>query len=314
MCSQRYYYVHKKRAHSRNRHFEEGLKQYQEGNRGQAASHFAKAVDITPQMAFEVILKLKQMNVEYYVSPYEADAQLAYLYKIGHISAVISIDSDLLPFGCERLLTKYSNGRAKEVNLTRIKQNINPLDFSQFTFEMFQQFCVLCGCDYLPSIPGIGPKTAHRLMLKCKDWEIVISCIKSKGKHRVPVNYKDAFKQALYIFRHQSVYDPKHKRMVHLQPLSFDQEDMAAGKDFLGPSMDASLVQHIALGQIDPITKHPFLAQTQTLSYVSRSLSSCNVNKSVHNHMDDDYGQAIKQTQNMNEMNKANPMEMKEPS
>eukprot|EP01083_Nonionella_stella_P105434 303257_1 len=32
--------VHKKRAHSRNRHFEEGLKQYQEGNRGKAASHF----------------------------------------------------------------------------------------------------------------------------------------------------------------------------------------------------------------------------------------------------------------------------------
>ena len=35
---------------------------------------FAEAVDITPEMAYKFIQLLKQLNVEYYVAPYEADA------------------------------------------------------------------------------------------------------------------------------------------------------------------------------------------------------------------------------------------------
>ena len=33
------------------------------------------------------------------ISPYEADAQLAYLNKINYVDFIISEDSDLLPFG-----------------------------------------------------------------------------------------------------------------------------------------------------------------------------------------------------------------------
>ncbi|ETO28260.1 hypothetical protein RFI_08871 [Reticulomyxa filosa] len=43
--------------------------------------------------------ELKQLKVEFVVAPYEADAQLAYLYHTKQISAVISEDSDLLVFG-----------------------------------------------------------------------------------------------------------------------------------------------------------------------------------------------------------------------
>jgi exonuclease-1 len=41
--------------------------------------------------------------VKFVVAPYEADAQLAYLCRLGEIQAVITEDSDLLAFGCERV-------------------------------------------------------------------------------------------------------------------------------------------------------------------------------------------------------------------
>ena len=47
---------------------------------------------------------LRQENIEYVVAPYEADAQLAYLEKVGHVSAIITEDSDLLVFGCKRVM------------------------------------------------------------------------------------------------------------------------------------------------------------------------------------------------------------------
>jgi 5'-3' exonuclease len=40
------------------------------------------------------------------VAPYEADAQLAFLSLNGLVDLVISEDSDLAPFGCQKILCK----------------------------------------------------------------------------------------------------------------------------------------------------------------------------------------------------------------
>jgi exonuclease-1 len=41
--------------------------------------------------------------------------------------------------------------------------------FVHFTPAMFRQVCILAGCDYLSSIPGLGVKTACQLIKKYKD-------------------------------------------------------------------------------------------------------------------------------------------------
>jgi len=52
-------------------------------------------------------------NIECIVSPYEADAQLAYLSRIDYVDVVISEDSDLLAYGSKRVLFKVT---AKIIN------------------------------------------------------------------------------------------------------------------------------------------------------------------------------------------------------
>jgi 5'-3' exonuclease len=50
---------------------------------------------------------LKREGIECIVAPYEADAQLAYLALTGDVGAVITEDSDLLPYGCPTASTRH---------------------------------------------------------------------------------------------------------------------------------------------------------------------------------------------------------------
>lgn len=50
------------------------------------------------------ILKvLKRENISYVVAPYEADAQMTFLAISNQVDAVLTEDSDLIPFGCPRV-------------------------------------------------------------------------------------------------------------------------------------------------------------------------------------------------------------------
>ena len=136
----------------------------QAGKKTEADEYFRKAVDITPQMAFTLMQELQRNSVEYIVSPYEADAQLAYLAKSGYVSCVVTEDSDLVPYGSPRIFFKMDKyGEGYEYNITHLATN-KELDFKSFTPELLIRMCVLSGCDYLDSLPGIGVKTAHKIV------------------------------------------------------------------------------------------------------------------------------------------------------
>ncbi|KKF96819.1 Exodeoxyribonuclease 1 [Ceratocystis platani] len=86
-----------------------GMELLKAGKHRQADEEFQKCIDISPEMARAVIDELKKQNISYVVAPYEADAQLVYLEKMGLIHGILSEDSDLLVFGAKKLITKLDN-------------------------------------------------------------------------------------------------------------------------------------------------------------------------------------------------------------
>ena len=115
-------------------------------------------------MAHAFILELKQRSLEFYVAPYEADAQLAHLYIIGKVQAVITEDSDLLPFGVKKCFFKMDrNGNGFGVDLNDLNE-VKEYDFTSFKDDMLLTMCILSGCDYLDSIRGVGFKKAYKLV------------------------------------------------------------------------------------------------------------------------------------------------------
>lgn len=81
---------------------------------------------------------------------------------------------------------------------------------------------MLSGCDYLPSIAGVGLKTAYHLLRKYKAVEKAVKMIQLEGKKTVPKDYLTSFRLAEKVFLHQRVYDPCQKKLVYLTSPSGD--------------------------------------------------------------------------------------------
>lgn len=160
---------------------------------------------------------LRAESVPYVVAPYEADAQMAYLERIGLVDGIITEDSDLLVYGCRKVYYKLDAVSATMISISRADFSSNvDLSLVGWSDVEFRAMAILSGCDYLPSIPGIGLKTAWALMRKHKSVENVIKSLRMEGKKVVPKGYLQAFRLAEKVFLHQMVYDPGEEKLVHL--------------------------------------------------------------------------------------------------
>eukprot|EP01117_Protostelium_nocturnum_P012014 TRINITY_DN4399_c0_g1_i1.p1 TRINITY_DN4399_c0_g1~~TRINITY_DN4399_c0_g1_i1.p1 ORF type:complete len:529 (-),score=159.28 TRINITY_DN4399_c0_g1_i1:1036-2622(-) len=250
----------KDRKKNREENKAKGLALIREGNVAAARDAFVKAVDITPFMAYRLIKALRRENIQFVVAPYEADAQLAFLSIRGIVDFVISEDSDLLAYGCKRVLFKLNNeGQGKEIQLCNLGSNSNP-SLANFTQQMFRQVCILSGCDYLSSLPGLGIKKAHELIKKFKDVDKVLHFLKTHKSFAgcIPQDYKENFWKAEMTFLYQRVFDPLQNRITHLNPLPQYIEESEVDLSFLGRKIDDEMAVQIAIGMNDPHTKELF--------------------------------------------------------
>ncbi|KAI5384824.1 exonuclease 1 [Lathyrus oleraceus] len=243
-----------KRARVRKDNFERAVEHDSNGNSTAAYECYQKAVDISPVIARELIQVLKQENVQYIVAPYEADAQMTFLAISKQVDAVITEDSDLIPFGCPRIIFKMDKfGQGVQFQYSTLQKN-KELSFEGFNRQMLLEMCILSGCDYLPSLPGMGLKKAHASIKKFKSYDKVLKHLRYSGIS-VPPIYEESFRKAILTFQHQRVYDPTSENIVHLSDIP---EDIGDELDFLGPPLPKDIAQGIAEGDLDPITKMPF--------------------------------------------------------
>ncbi|KAK9088246.1 hypothetical protein Scep_027328 [Stephania cephalantha] len=243
-----------KRARARKENLERAIEHESIGNSAAAYECYQKAVDISPSVAYELIQVLKQENVDYVVAPYEADAQMTFLALSNFVDAVITEDSDLIAFGCPRIVFKMDKfGQGVQFQYSMLQRNVE-LDFTGFTKQMVLEMCIFSGCDYLQSLPGMGLKRAHALIRRFRSYSKVIKHLRYNTSS-VPPLYEESFKKALWTFQYQRVYDSTKEDIVHLADVP---EDLGHDLDFLGPLIPQDTVKGIARGELDPITKLPF--------------------------------------------------------
>ncbi|XP_055570441.1 exonuclease 1 [Falco cherrug] len=244
--------VEKARREKRQASLLKGKQLLQEGRLSEARECFGRSINVTHFMAHEVIKAARARGVDCIVAPYEADAQLAYLNKSGMVQAIITEDSDLLAFGCKKVFLKIDKfGNGLEIDQARLG-NCKQLG-NVFTEEKFRYMCILSGCDYLPSIHGIGLGKACKL-LKLANNPDITKVIKKMGQYlkmniTVPEEYIQGFMRANNTFLYQLVFDPVNRKLVPLNPYGDDIDPetlIYAGRHF----GDDTAFQ-IAVGNID---------------------------------------------------------------
>ena len=235
-----------------------------------------KAVNITPEHAHQLILALRRRGVRYVVAPYEADAQIAHLATSGAVQLVLAEDSDMLAFGCPRVLTKLDQngfGRLLErskLQLARMdgKDGGYPMftPWSEWESGRFLDLCILAGCDYLDSMPGVGIKSAYQLLRKHKSVEMVVRALNMEGKlARVEGGaeaYLHYYAKAKQTFLHQRVYDIKLRKVVPLTP----QPTGSPSMPHCGGDIEDELAYRLcSLGDLHPDTQQPFAVREAPL-------------------------------------------------
>jgi len=251
-----------------------GMELLNAGKTSQAYLEFQKAVDVTPEMARQLIDELKKAGVQYIVAPYEADAQMVYLERKGIIQGILSEDSDLLVFGAKCLLTKLDQyGNCIEINKADFSA-CKEVSLTGWSEAEFRRMTILSGCDYLASINNMGLKTAYRMVRKHKTIEKVIRMLQFDGKFQVPKGYLEAFYQAEFTFLHQRVFCPISRQIVfHTEPTQqLDEANMA----YIGVYVEPEIAAGVACGDLNPMTKKPIITATrpQTASPVTPWASS----------------------------------------
>lgn len=106
---------------------------------------------------------IKAMGVPCIDAKGEAEAQCALMNKHGLVDCVASEDMDTLCFGAPCLIRNL-NASGKKIqmyNLDDIITSLNMRDMNEFI-----NFCILCGCDYIKTIPSIGQVRGYNLIVK----------------------------------------------------------------------------------------------------------------------------------------------------
>ena len=253
----------------------DGLKK--QGNDQEARRLYSSAIDVTPEMAYALKVKLQQefpFNLEFLVAPYEADSQLAYLSMSGYVDLIISEDSDLLIFGAKKVFYKMDNEFNGDEIILENLQNCNEFNFKDWNHNQIISFAILCGCDYLESPKGSAFVTAYKIFSKTRKIEDFL--IEMEGK--LEENYFEKFVCAFLSFKYQNVYCPIEKKLKTLN--KFDEKDQKyklialkyfKSYSFLGGYKSPEILEKHVNFKIDPITQILFPNITQFIIKNSRA-------------------------------------------
>ncbi|KAJ1647379.1 Rad2 nuclease [Coemansia asiatica] len=233
-----------------------GIKLWNQGKKKQAFEQFTRSIEVTPEMAKAVIRELEKEGFDYVVAPYEADAQLAYLESRGVISAAISEDSDLIVFGCRNIIFKLDQYGEATIFDRSLLDKVKAVDICGWSNQRIRHMCILSGCDYIASVPGVGLKRAYRYVARSSSLDTAVELMRA-DRLQVPENYEEQVARADLTFMYQRVYDPANKRLDHVGPLGAGAPSIEE-MSFLGDMREPEIAHGIAMGRIDPITLMPF--------------------------------------------------------
>lgn len=253
--------VEKSRREKREINKKKAAQLLREGKRAEARECLQRCIDISPDMALNLMNACRARGVDCIVAPYEADAQLAYLNKCGIAQLIITEDSDLLLFGCDKVIFKMDHfGNGVLIEQSRLNE-VMEIQSGFYTFEKFRYMCILSGCDYLSSLQGIGLGKAAKVFKRARQSELKLLLKKFPSTYlnmslAVPDEYIDGFIRANNTFLYQLVYDPLQRR---LRPLNSYEEGLNAQQlPYAGAMIPQDEAYQIALGNINIYTREKF--------------------------------------------------------
>jgi len=148
---------------------------------------------LTKEMINDVKTLLCLMGVSYiHPDVGEGEAYASELCRMGVVDYVLTEDMDTMAYGCPKLIRNCVERSLKRKDIVSIFTYDTIIKDLHIPYDKFLDFCILCGCDYCPTIPKLGPVTALKLVKKHTSIEDIIETT----KFEFPENYIQLFTNA----------------------------------------------------------------------------------------------------------------------
>jgi len=134
---------------------------------------------LTDSMVQESKELLTALGIPVYQAPSEGEALAAQMARQKQVWGSASQDNDSLLYNCPRMIRNLSITGRRRIARSKRYKTINPevidLDMNlrllKISREQLIDIAILVGTDYNDKVPGIGPKTALKLVRKYGDLE-----------------------------------------------------------------------------------------------------------------------------------------------
>jgi len=157
----------------------------------------------SPEIVREILDKYRN-NPKFTIidAPQEADSQLAFMSLSKLVDFIITEDSDLILYGCDRILYKLKpSGSCYVYKREKIENFIQTFNWDFHTFKLI---CILCGCDYFPGIRGLGLVSATKIFTKPIESEFELKQFLTDKYQMTDSNFEH-FLSACQSYTHQLV-------------------------------------------------------------------------------------------------------------
>ena len=138
------------------------------------------------------------MGISYIHADGEAEAYASELCRLGFVDAVVTEDMDTLSYGCPYLYRGCIDKSIKRPEVVSVFNFQKIIEDLKLTHDEFIDMCILCGCDYCPTIPKVGSVRALKYIQKYKTIE---NLIESDEKINVPDEFKNKYEASRGLFK-----------------------------------------------------------------------------------------------------------------
>ena len=166
-------------------------------NPEEAVKHEKSSIRVKKHHIDDIKQLFDLMGISYIHPEGEAEAYASELCRIGYVDYVVTEDMDTLVYGCPRMIRNCLDKTIKRNDVVSIITLEDILTNFGMNMKEFVDMCILCGCDYCPTIPKVGTVRSFNYI---KNYKNIEKLIESKKCNNIPEEFIKKYNNSRKLF------------------------------------------------------------------------------------------------------------------
>ena len=166
-------------------------------NPEEALKHEKSSIRVKKHHIDDIKELFNLMGVSYIHPEGEAEAYASELCRMGFVDYVVTEDMDTLVHGCPRMIRNCMDKSIKRKDVVSVIDLEDILKNFNMNMKEFVDLCILCACDYCPSIPKVGTVRSYNYIQNYRNIEALIE---SKKCNNIPEEFIQKYDNSRKLF------------------------------------------------------------------------------------------------------------------